>query len=182
MSACNLEYSLAGFTSACKDSLGGIKKIFITTSQSTLVATKTIGEDKSVINFTEEPAKGKWFEYRVRKATSNATSTLNVAENAGNMWSTELTMQLLKMNAANRTEVMGLSKETDLACIFVDGNGIAHFIGLDYPIEMSAGTGETGTALSDMSGFNITMKDDSLELPYVVDETFVAKIETALKA
>lgn len=172
MSACS-NYALAGLASACKNSLGGIKKIYISDKRDEFVAGDNLEIEDGVITPKTAMNATDWKVYNVRKATSSATTNLVTSESAGNSWSTELTMQLFKMDAAKRAEVMALSEIDTLCAIFVDGNNNAWFIGKDYSIEMSAGTAQTGTAMTDLNGYNVTMKDDSVEIPYQIASEWI---------
>ena len=177
--SCNL-YTLTGMPVQCKDSIGGIKKVWfalsedvdssnVTASAHTIIpAAKASGQTVSTI----------FKAYNFRKATGSMTSTLNSSDTAGNSFSTEVTLQFLKQEASKHLEVMGLLMN-EMVGIVKDGNGKYWFIGKDYPVSGSAGTAETGTAMTDLNGYNITIKDDSLELPYeITDATTITALES----
>lgn len=173
--ACS-SYTMKGMATACKDSLGGIKAIYVAKRED-------IDSLGTVADGVITPADGdiaNYLKYNVRKATSSATSTLQVSDNAGNSWQTELTLQFMKQDAAKRSEVMALSGE-GMVVVFIDGNDKAWFLGYDYPVEASAATAETGTALTDLNGYNLTLTDNSIELPYSVDSAWIAKLIAAKK-
>lgn len=172
--ACS-NYTIAGIAQACKDSIGGVKAIYVAKRESMDMAGAKV--DKGVITpATSDVANFK--KYAVRRATSSATSTLQVSDNAGNSWQTDLAIQFMKQDAAKRSEVMALSEE-GLVVIFTDSNNNSWFLGFDYPVEASAATAETGTALSDLNGYNITVQDNSVELPYRVADEWMATLEAS---
>lgn len=172
--ACS-SYTIAGIAQACKDSIGGVKAIYVAKRESMDMAGAKV--DKGVITpATSDVANFK--KYAVRRATSSATSTLQVSDNAGNSWQTDLAIQFMKQDAAKRSEVMALSEE-GLVVIFTDSNNNSWFLGFDYPVEASAATAETGTALSDLNGYNITVQDNSVELPYRVADEWMATLEAS---
>ena len=164
-------YTLNGLGLGCKDSIGGIKKAWFapydgietTVSQNVLVIGATGLSNFKVYNF--------------RKATGSMTSTLNTAETAGNSFTTEVNLQFLKQETAKRLEVMGLLMN-EMVGVVKDGNGKYWYLGYDYPLEATAGTAETGTAMTDLNGYNITITDNSVELPYeITDATTITALE-----
>lgn len=172
--ACS-SYTIAGIAQACKDSIGGVKAIYVAKRESMDMAGATVAQGV-ITPVTADSANFK--KYAVRRATSSATSTLQVSDNAGNSWQTELAIQFMKQDAAKRSEVMALSEE-GLVVIFTDSNNNSWFLGYDYPVEASAATAETGTALSDLNGYNITVQDNSVELPYRVADAWMATLEAS---
>lgn len=164
-------YTMSGLAVGCKDSIGGIKKAwFAPYGIQTTVSQGTLEINSSDIS--------KFKVYNFRKATGSMTSTLNTSENAGNSFTTEVSLQFLKQETAKRIEVMALLMN-EMVGVIKDGNGKYWYIGYDYPIEASAGTAETGTAMTDLNGYNITITDNSIELPYeITDKTVIAALES----
>lgn len=165
-------FTMSGIAVGCKDSIGGIKKawfapwgsITVSVSADTLViASGSISDFKA---------------YNFRKQTGSMTSTLNTSENAGNSFTTEVTIQFLKQETKKRLEVMALLMN-EMVGVVKDGNGKYWYLGYDYPISATAGTAETGTAMTDLNGYNITITDNSIELPYeITDATTIAALES----
>ena len=171
--ACS-NYTINGIAQACKDSIGGVKIIYVAKRDMMNLAGGSFDSTTKVFTpVTGDAANFK--KYAVRRATSTATSTLQVSDNAGNSWQTELSLQFMKQDDLKRQEVMALSEE-GLCVIFTDSNNISWLLGYDYPVEVSAATGETGTALSDLNGYNITLQDNSMELPFRVDDQWMASL------
>lgn len=167
--ACS-SYTMSGLAVGCKDSIGGIKKAwFAPYGVRTTVSQSTLSIDSSdIANFKV---------YNFRKATGSMTSTLNTSESAGNSFTTEVSLQFLKQETSKRLEVMALLMN-EMVGVIKDGNGKYWYIGYDYPIEATAGTAETGTAMTDLNGYNITISDNSVELPYeITDSTTIAALE-----
>lgn len=155
-------YTMGGLAVGCKDSIGGIKKAwFAPYGVATSVAQNVLTINSSDIS--------KFKVYNFRKATGSMTSTLNTSESAGNSFTTEVNLQFLKQETSKRLEVMALLMN-EMQGVVKDGNGKYWFLGYDYPIEASAGTAETGTAMTDLNGYNITITDSSVELPYEITD------------
>ncbi len=103
-----------------------------------------------------------------RKQTASMTSTLQVNDNGTNFWQTDVVLQFAKIDSAKRLSIMSLM-QGETSAIVKDNNGNYWFVGLTNPITMSAGTSETGTAYSDLNGYNITLTDTDTILPLVVE-------------
>lgn len=167
--ACS-SYTLSGIAVGCKDSIGGIKKAWF----APYGVSVTVETDVLKIA-SEDIASFK--AYNFRKATGSMTSTLNTSETAGNSFTTEVTLQFLKQETSKRLEIMGLLMN-ELVGVIKDGNNKYWYIGYDYPVEGSAGTAETGTAMTDLNGYNITITDNSIALPYeITDPTTITALE-----
>ena len=161
---------MSGLAVGCKDSIGGIKKTwFAPYGVQTTISQGTLSIDSDDI--------ASFKVYNFRKATGSMTSTLNTSETAGNSFTTEVSLQFLKQETSKRLEVMALLMN-EMVGVIKDGNGKYWYIGYDYPIEATAGTAETGTAMTDLNGYNITITDNSIELPYeITDATTIAALE-----
>jgi len=87
----------------------------------------------------------------------------------------DLLLQFNRMETSKRVEITALSLG-DLAVIVKDANGKYWYLGKDEPVNASAGDGQTGTARGDANRYTITLQDESLEMPYEVDETIIPSI------
>lgn len=167
--ACS-SFTMSGLAVSCKDSIGGIKKAWFAPA----------GVTVSVSANTLTIASGSIASFKVynfRKATGSMTSTLNTSETSGNSFTTEVSLQFLKQETKKRLEVMALLMN-EMVGVVKDGNGKYWYIGYDYPIEATSGTAETGTAMTDLNGYNITITDNSVQLPYeITDATTIAALE-----
>lgn len=161
--------TLAGIVADCSTSMGGIKKIWLTTtdpkpSVSAGVITAFAGSGVT------------WYKYEIGKGTSSFTSTLNVDQaNGTNYVSTELVMLFKRMDAVKRAEMEALSLD-DMYAVVLDANGVAWYLGFDEPISATAGTGQTGTAKTDANNYQITLTDESATFPYTVAEDIIPTV------
>lgn len=164
-------YTLAGLNAGCKDSVGGVSKIWLADQ-----ASQTWTIDAST--FTIKPSSTSAFKvYNLRRGSASMTSTLTVNDNAGSYFSTEVTMSFLKMETAKRLEVMAMLMG-QTSGIVKDNNGKYWAVGITNPLEGSAGTGETGTAASDANQYNVTISVDEAELPYeITDASTISALE-----
>lgn len=186
--ACNL-YTLSGIGTQCKDSAGGVKKVLVgkfedlaytpveASAPYNTVTVAAVGTKEVEGETVAKELADVLHVYSIRRNTSSMTSTLNVSENAGNSFTTEINLQFLKAEAAKRLEIMGLMM-SESRVIVKDANNQWYALGYDYPVEASAGTQETGTAISDFSGYNLTLQDNSAALPYhITNAEVIAELE-----
>jgi hypothetical protein len=60
--------------------------------------------------------------------------------------------------------------------IVLDENGNYFLYGGYRGLEISEGTGQTGTASADLNGFNITFTGDELDLPVAIPSNLIAAL------
>ena len=158
-------YSLKGIARGCRDSIGGIKKVWLASDYDKVIAGVRVDETNTLSFETALAAEFKVFNFF--KNTGSMTSTLNTSENAGNSWTTEVALQFMKMETSKRLEVEAMVMG-ECAAVVLDVNGKYWFLGKDNPITGSAATATTGTANTDLNGYNVTLTDNSLNLPYEI--------------
>lgn len=162
------QYSLKGIARGCKDSIGGIVKVWVNSDYDTAKSSVALveGVDANQAKVTTPAEKG-WKVFNFFKNTGSMTSTLNVSESAGSTFTTEVSLTFMKQDSAKRLEMLGLLLGQCMV-IVKDANGKYWVLGWDSPVEASAGTAVSGTASTDLNGYTVTLKDDSKLLPYEV--------------
>jgi hypothetical protein len=129
-----------------------------------------------VVSAVTMAADAKFKKYSFAKNTGSLTSTYNIDAASGVKYVTsDLLLQFNRMETSKRVEITALSLG-DLAVIVKDANGKYWYLGKDEPVNASAGDGQTGTARGDANRYTITLQDESLEMPYEVDETIIPSI------
>lgn len=153
---------------ACEGNIGGVKKVWIANYVDNAVAYESDSSTAStagvITGWTSGASSTTWYEYKFRKNTASMTSTLNVNDNGSSYVSTELNMVFSRMAADKRAAVVALVL-SDAMCIVEDCNGNRWFLGEMNPVNVSAGTGETGTAKADNNAYNVTLTDDNDKFP-----------------
>ena len=82
------------------------------------------------------------------------------------------------METAKRLEVMAMLMGQTTGVV-KDNNGKYWAVGINNPLEGTAGTGETGTAASDANQYSVTISVDDAELPYeITDSSTLAGLES----
>lgn len=147
--------------------MGGIAEVWIGNHDD---VTATVSTNK-VTTIT-----GSFNKYYFRKGTGSMTHTYNIDPTTGaNYVTTDLLLQFNKMETAKRVEICALAVN-ELAVIVKDCNGIYWYLGYDNPVVATAADGSTGQAYTDANKYGITLQDNSLELPYEIEETAIDDI------
>lgn len=172
--ACN-NITLSGIVNDCSSSMGGIKRVaMFPYSYLSACITETAPDGTAYLSST---AYTYCKPYTFRKNTGSMTSTATIdAANGTNYWSTELSLQFSKMEASKRIEIQSLVSG-EVGVLVNDSNNKWWLLGKDEPVTVSAGTGQTGQSKSDGNFYNITLTDESVELPYEL-EGYVSNLES----
>ena len=80
--------------------------------------------------------------------------------NGVNYVSTELNLVFTRQETSKRVEMSALLLN-DVACLVVDSNNKVWCMGLNNPVNASAGTAESGVSASDGNKYSITLTDES---------------------
>ena len=164
--------TLSGLAKDCAANMGGIVEVMIANFADVTGVTITDGVVSAVTMATD----AKFKKYSFAKNTGSLTSTYNIDAASGVKYVTsDLLLQFNRMETSKRVEITALSLG-DLAVIVKDANGKFWYLGKDEPVNASAGDGQTGTARGDANRYTITLQDESLEMPYEVDETIIPSI------
>ncbi len=124
-----------GYTLGCRDSVGGIKAIYVQNWISTGSCNANLSG--AVTGFTGYNASG-FFEYDLTKATSSMTETLNASmENGTIFYSPEVTFTINKMQVAVRNELRLLAR-SKVIVIVQDNNSRYWLLGAINGLEATA--------------------------------------------
>lgn len=164
--------TLSGLAKDCAANMGGIVEVMIANFADVTGVTIT----DCVISAVTMATDAKFKKYSFAKNTGSLTSTYNIDAASGVKYVTsDLLLQFNRMETSKRVEITALSLG-DLAVIVKDANGKYWYLGKDEPVNASAGDGQTGTARGDANRYTITLQDESLEMPYEVDDTIIPSI------
>lgn len=166
--------TLKGINAICKEGKGGVTRVWVAPFEDIEAEAITVDEATQTISIKEE-AIAKLVAYGFRRNSASFTQTLEVNENAGNTINAELTLDFLKQDAVKRLEISALLAGATRV-IVEDANGVMHLMGYTYPVEASAATVETGTAISDANHYSITLSDQDDKLAYILDEDTAKKV------
>lgn len=168
--------TLSGIAMECSPSKGGILEAYVANwtegifqySTNTGASASDVAIPDTVTGVTGSTT---WNKLSFRKNISNYTSTINVDDaNGVNYVSTEINFVFNKMQTSSRIAIsaMGL---TGMALVVKDANQKYWAFGVDEPVMLTAGSGESGTAATDANHYSITLTDTAMFLPMEVTKT-----------
>lgn len=167
--------TLSGLAFDCAPSMGGIVAVYLANFTDVDVVTVTDG----IIDSIEMKSGEKFKKYGFPRNTGSMSSNYTFDKTTGaNFVVTDLVMVFTKMETAKRVEITAMA-QGELVAIVKDANGKYWYLGKNEPLTPSAADGLSGTARADRNGYSFTLQDNSLEMPYEVDEGAVgAAVDT----
>jgi hypothetical protein len=145
----------SGRTLACKDSVGGIKNVYIIpyanveqNNVTYLVGTDTISALAA--------APPNCYKYELKGASSLEQAITSSRDNGTTFFEQTLNLTLQKVDAATNVELKYLAWSRPVVVI-EDYNDNLMVAGLENGMEVTGGTIVSGTAMGDLYGYTITM-------------------------
>jgi len=149
--SCNL---VSGIQLSCRDNVGGVATAYITDFTNIASITKNTGD-----TITQISGSGTFYEFQLIRTSSQYTETVNASlENGTVFYTQELVTYFAKLSQDKRNILKTLAQSPRLAVVIVDNNGDSFYLGETYGMFVSAGTSQTGKALGDANGYNITLQ------------------------
>ncbi len=162
--------TLSAIAKDCLGSLGGIKRVLLANADDVTGVTLT----DSIITAITMGSGKVFYEYQFRANTGSLTSNYQVPDTGASPYvQTDLVMAFNRMETAKRVSIIALA-QADLVGIVEDMNGKYWYLGYDNPLRLSAGAALSGQQRSDRNGYDVTLVDESRELPYEVNAGIIA--------
>ena len=152
--ACNLISN--GYEIGCRDSVGGIKKIYISNFDKAGVYTKTNGEIVSFATATTPQEVYYEFEQVMESASFAQTGTFST-ENGTTFFDQQLTLIFRKQDNDLRNHLIALS-QGHLSVIIQDQNGAFWLLGESNGVYALSADIQSGKAFGDMNGVTIVLQ------------------------
>ena len=165
--ACNT-VTLASIDARCDGSVGGIKRILLANVDDvkSVVIDETTQKIKQI---TLETGK-KFEQWRFRKNTGSYSSSIERDLSIGTEnVTTEVALQFSRAEAQKRLDIQSA---INASCVVIVEDMYSEYIylGLENDVTISSATMTSGTATSDLSGFQLTFTDLSTEFPHFIDK------------
>ena len=166
--SCN-SVTLTNIDARCDKSVGGIKRILVGLREELVnVFTNDKGE---VINLMFNSTLKEW---KFRKNTGSYTSTANIDPTIDSAYfTTECAIQFSRAEAQKRLDIQSVINAGGVFIIIEDMYGEYLLLGKDRDVVITSATMQSGTSSTDLSGFNLTFTDTSLELPHFINKLYV---------
>ena len=156
--ACELS---TGFTLDCKDGIGGIKKIILCDTVTSLTL-----DQNEIVTTIVGPNAGDLYTYELPTQTGSFEETINFNRDNGTVFYTQtVNVMLQKLSSAKRLELQTVAQARPI--IFVnDSNDNWWAVGYEYGADLSTSTAATGTALGDMNGYTLAFVHETPKRAY----------------
>ena len=145
--SCNLS---AGRAVPCKDVVGGIQKVFFVDFGGLGDITYTADE------ITDASGTFSAYEYDLKGGSSLEQTITSSRETGTTFFEQVLTLNLTKLSKEDNVQIKLLAYGRPQVAV-VDNNGNAFLMGVEFGAEVTGGTVATGTAMSDLSGYTLTL-------------------------
>lgn len=159
--------TLKGIGTSCDTVLSGIKSAYIANREDVSAVTKS-STAANVVSGITMSGDAKFMHYHFKKQTGSLTSTLSKDETNGyRFYTNEIALQFTKLEAAKHLEIEALAAGELITIIETNDNKL-WLVGYDSYVSATEATAQTGTAFTDMSGYQITMSAMESTLPLEV--------------
>jgi len=139
----------SNMTLGCRDSVGGIKTVYITE----LANKDTITSSAGVITAFELATGKKFWQYDLTKETAEFTEKPTPSlENGTLFYDTELKISLMKRDVTKRNEIHLLA-QNPLMIIILDKNGLYWLMGEANGADLVPSESKSGKASGDFNGY-----------------------------
>lgn len=161
-----------GRLEACKESVGGLRNIYIANFDSAMYDGFTLGTDDEITALTAAVTTYK-FELRGENNSFEETNE-NSRDNGTSFWTQSGAITLKVQDAASQKQLKLLSYGRPHV-IIEDYNGNYRLAGAQNGVEFSVST-STGSAMGDLNGYNITFEGKELSPSSFVDPALMGAI------
>lgn len=151
----------------CRDSVGGVKNIYF--GDFTDLGTLTFTDGVVTAWTGTDPTWTKWEV----KSTSSLEQAINASrENGTRFYEQTITAVFPKLDVDTQDELDNIVKAKPLVAI-EDNNGNFLLCGFKFGCDVNGGSISTGTALGDLSGFNLTLVGQEPLPAYFITSTLI---------
>lgn len=160
----------------CQNNVGGIRKIYIALRDDVVSVEQDNEQAEGMITAITMADTKQFIPWEFRPNTGSYSSTTEIDPTIGNSSvTTEVSLQFTKAEATKRLSIQS-AINAGAVVIVEDCYGQYIYLGHDSDVYITSATMQSGTARTDLNGFNITFQDISNELPYFVTKEAVEAV------
>jgi hypothetical protein len=149
----------SGIAKGCRDNAGGLKRILLTNSENIVSVTPAIGAttDDGIITGITGSSASIFYEFVPNKMSSNWVENIQSNLQNGTIGYEQVVTLMFAKNEASKRNQIKLLGQAEVKAIVEDYNNKYFYLGEVNGLELSGGNSSSGTALTDMNGWNITL-------------------------
>jgi hypothetical protein len=164
----------AGYTLDCRDSMGGLKEIYLIE----LSGITSFAEASGVVTGITKASGKKFHKFEQLPQTAQATEEITGSDENGTIFYAQtIELFLNKMQASIRNQVKLLGQNR-LVAVTVDRNGKAFMYGAVLGLALNSGSGTSGKAYGDRNGYGLTLTGAEREPAFEVNAATLATLTT----
>tara|TARA_R110000787_G_scaffold60516_2_gene137260 strand:+ start:315 stop:857 length:543 start_codon:yes stop_codon:yes gene_type:complete len=171
----------SGFLLGCRDNSGGIKNLYILSGSVDGVTDASEG----LIN--DISGSGIFYKFELFRQTSDYTETITSTPANGTVfYEQSVNAVFFKLQSATRNQMKVLAQNPDLKVIVetnngsVDGVGKFFYLGQENGLQLTTGTGASGTAFGDLNGYTLTFVGQEPEPSSEISGSILSDVLTGI--
>ena len=154
MSTCDIT---SGFTLGCRDNSGGIKNLYILSGSVETI----VGDASGLITEMTGSAGSTFYKFELFRQTSDYTETItSTPENGTIFYEQSVNAIFFKLQTATRNQMRVLAQNPNLKVIVqtnnTDSTSTYTYLGQRNGLQLTGGTGASGTSFGDLNGYTLT--------------------------
>ena len=156
----------------CKSSVGGLKAVYFADYGTLGDVTIASGE------ITATAGDPDFFRFDIKGNSSLETTINSSRENGTTFYTQTLNLTLPVLDKATQEEIKLLATARPHVAI-EDYNGNFFMVGLEHGAEVTGGTIVSGSGMSELSGFTLTLEGQETDPAYFVTSTVITSNESS---
>lgn len=157
----------SGYALGCRDSLGGVKRVYIGNFSSG--ATYTFDSNETIVGFGGATVSYFTFEQEIETGEFNQTGAYSI-ENGTVFFDQQLSLMFHKNDSTLRNQLLVLS-QANMSVIVEDQRGEYWLMGIENGVRAINGAMNTGRLYGDMNGVTITLQGKEKEPTHRISAT-----------
>ena len=163
-----------GIAKGCKDNTGGLKRALIANKSEVTSFTSGTGASAGFITAITGATAQEWYEFTPNKQSSNWVENVQANVQNGTIgYEQVLTLMFAKNTAAMRNQI-SLLGQGETYIIIEDYNDTYWLMGQLNGVDLTGGNSGSGTAMSDMNGWTLTLAGAEPDPARQVESSIIA--------
>jgi hypothetical protein len=158
----------------CKSSVGGLKAVYFA-DYGTLGTTTIAAGEITAISGTPD-----FFKFDIKGNSSLETTINSSRENGTTFYTQTLNLTLPVLDKATQEQIKLLATARPHVAI-EDYNGNFFLVGLEHGAEVNGGSIVSGSGMSELSGFTLTLEGQETDPAFFVTSTVITDNESAVQ-
>lgn len=168
----------SGIAKGCRDNSGGLKRILLANKETIASVTPAQGDlnDQGIITAITNSSGAtaqSFYEFIPNKMSSNWVENIQANSQNGTIGYEQVVTLMFAKNEASKRNQIKLMGQAELVAIVEDYNNKYFYLGEINGLEVSGGNSSSGTALTDMNGWTITLQGMEHEPAREVNPTII---------